>query len=1257
MQKRISDGNAVPINVVIIGLDSVLRGAMDRARPVLEQELPGLNLKFHAAVDWDKSEKALASCRADIVTGDIILVAMLFVENQIQAVMPDLMARRENCEAMIACMSAAEIVKLTRLGRFDMQAKPSAAINLLKKLKGSGGQKDRKCNQPIPCKSQQACRGLCNSGENRMAMLRRLPAILKYIPGSAQDVRAYFMVMQYWLACSDVNLASLVRFLIQTCAAGDRLPLRSMVQAAPPIDYPDVGLYHPRLGARTVTEVADLPEMAVPEKGRVGLILLRSYVLAGDAGHYDGVITALERRGLRAIPAFANGLDSRPAVEKFFQKDGTATVDAMICLTGFSLVGGPAYNDSVAASKMLDGLNVPCLSGHALEFQTLDQWRGSDQGLMPFEATIMVAIPELDGVIAPSVYGGRRGGEVEGGSSMVADPVQVDVMVRRVEKIVSLRQTERAKKKIAVVLFNFPPNSGATGTAAFLSVFESLFNTLTEMKAQGYTVGDLPQDADALRALVLSGNSDRYGTDANVHATISVDDHVRNDPYLKQIEACWGPAPGRQLTDGRSLFVLGMQFGNVLVAVQPGFGYEGDPMRMLFEKDFAPTHAFSAFYRYLREEFQADAALHFGTHGALEFMPGKQAGMSATCWPERLIGSMPNFYLYAANNPSEGTIAKRRSAATLISYMTPPVHKAGLYKGLIDLKASLDRWRSSHPDDVESRMGLAEIIQSQAVALDLAEDNPQWGVSSEPEIFELQTRLRELEATLIPDGLHIVGQGMSQDARIDLLELMSQSAYDQALPRSAIQAIVAGADAKAAAKMAGLSGSAEEMAALAGLVRSNALLAKDHELGALIHALDGGYVRPVPGGDILRTPEIIPTGRNLHGFDPFRLPSAFAVEDGARQATRLIERHVADGNCFPESVAMVLWGTDNLKSEGGPIGQALALFGAKPRFDSFGRLVGASLIPLEELGRPRIDVVMTLSGIFRDLLPLQTKLLAQAALMASKADEPLDMNFVRKHSLAYQVEKGCDMDTAALRVFSNSDGNYGSNVNGLVGSGQWQDEGELGAMFTEHKSFAYGVNGSPQPQKALMNTMLAGVQLAYQNLESVEVGVTTIDHYFDTLGGITRAAKTASGGVGIPVYIGDQTSNDGKIRTLTEQVSLEARTRMLNPTWYEGMLKHGYEGVREIEACVTNTLGWSATTGQVTPWVFKQITETYVLDPDMRRRMAELNPKASARVANRLLEAHERNYWTPDPETLAALQAAGDELEDRLEGINAEAAA
>lgn len=1232
------------VRVVIVTLDNHLAGVVRRAETALAREIPGLSLTLHASTDWTDNRAALDACIADIGRADIIIASMLFMEDQIQAVLPALEARRDACDAMVCVMSASEIIRLTKLGPFRMDGSQSGPMAWLKKLRGS------KTN---------------SSGAGQMAMLRRLPKILRYIPGKAQDLRAYFLTMQYWLSGSPENVADMVRFLIGRYADGERRALREAIAAAPPRDYPEIGLYHPRAATKIVELLESLPPSSA-KAGVVGVLVLRSYVLASDAGHYDGVIDALEARGLKVIPAFAAGLDARPAIEKYFMENGAPVVDAVVSLTGFSLVGGPAYNDAAAAEDILAKLDVPYISAQPLEFQSLERWGASRTGLSPVESTIMIAIPELDGAIAPMVFGGRSDGAGEpctgcsrscrfetqlAASKMSACPERAAMLAARVSRLVTLRRGRRRQRKLGIVLFNFPPNSGAVGSAAYLSVFASLHNTLKALKAGGYDV-DVPKTVDELRSRLLDGNAKRYGTDANVHALISAEDHLRREPHLAEIEAQWGPSPGRQLSDGRSLFVLGAEFGNVFVGLQPGFGYEGDPMRLMFEASFAPTHAFSAFYRWLREDFCADAVLHFGTHGALEFMPGKQVGMSAADWPDRLIGDLPNFYLYAGNNPTEGMIAKRRSSATLISHLTPPIAKSGLYQGLQDLKALLGRWETAGRTE---RQTLAASIQASAVSLELAAATPEWSGSSDADIAALTLRVAEIEQALIPSGLHTIGVPPDAAERADLLLAIAEG-KGQAPPRAAIEAMVAGASPELALGQAGKKSRAL-LAVMRDLQNTDELLARDHELDAILRALDARYIRPAPGGDLVRTPAVLPTGRNIHGFDPFRLPSVLAVHDGALQANRLLAQHAKrSGGAYPESIAMVLWGSDNLKSEGRPIAQALALIGARPRFDGYGRLCGASLIPLSELQRPRIDVVMTLSGIFRDLLALQVRMLAEASYLAAIADEPIEHNHIRKHALELQAQHGCDLETAALRVFSNADGAYGANVNQLIDSGVWSDEDELADTFESRKCFAYGRTGAAVRQSKMLRSILKGVDFTYQNLESVELGVTTIDHYVDALGGISRAVQRARGGAATPVYIGDETQGEGKVRTLSEQVSLETHTRTLNPKWYEGLLKHGYEGVRQIEAQVTNTMGWSATTGQVEPWVYQRISETYVLDEEMRRRLAALNPKASARMANRLLEAHERQYWRPDAATLNALRNASDELEDQLEGIAAPAA-
>lgn len=1175
------DVSHTPYTIVLVTLDRHAAGPAARVAPRLAQDFPGLRLIIHAAAEWEKDPAALRAAQEDVARADIVVSSVLFLENHLKAIVPALEARRDHCDAMVGIIADQSIVQLTQMGDLDMSRPASGAMALLKKLK--------------PAKKDG------NSGAGQMKMLRRLPKILRLIPGKSQDLRAWFLCMQYWLGGSDDNIEALIRFLISRYA---HVPAWQGTPAPAPVEYPDCGLYHPDLPHHGITEnPADLPRGDGPT---IGILMLRSYILAGDTAHYDHVIRRFEAQGCKVIAGFSGGLDGRPAIEAYM-----GDIDALVSLTGFSLVGGPAYNDSDAAVSVLQKLDVPYLTAQPLEFQTLAQWASGTQGLSPVETTMLIALPELDGATNPTVFAGRHGSDGCAGcarrctpqgdvKAMAPCPERIDALVERAMRLARLRRKRNAEKTAAIVLFGFPPNAGAIGTAAYLSVFESLHATLHRMAREGYDV-TLPETVDDLRAAVLKGNAELHGQEANVAATVSADSIVTNTPWLDEIESVWGPAPGKIQSNGREVFILGAQFGKVFVGVQPTFGYEGDPMRLLFERGFAPTHAFNAFYHFIRQDLRADVVLHFGMHGALEFMPGKQNGMGAGCWPDRLIGNLPHVYLYAANNPSEATLAKRRAGAVTVTHLTPPLQNAGLYKGLAALKDSLASLRTLPPE--ANSADLRDLIAAQAEAVDLDGSDPD----------TLWLRVLETEAALIPDGLHVLGRPADSGSVETTLDQMNLDTAEE----------------RATAKRH---------------------LTDDAELPALMRALNAQYIAPVPGGDVIRAPEILPTGRNIHAFDPFRMPTAEAMISGARQADALLETYEG----IPRSVALVLWGSDNIKSGGGPIGQALALMGCAPRFDVHGRLCGADLIALEELGRPRIDVIMTLSGIFRDLLPLQTKLLADAALKCAEADEPAAMNPIRANALAFIDAQGGDMTTAALRVFSNAEGAYGSNVNQLVDSSAFEDESELADAYQARKSFAYGTDGEASQQAALLQHTLGRVDLAYQNLESVELGVTTVDHYFDTLGGIASAVKRAKGGAETPVFIGDQTMGGTKVRSLRDQVALETRARSLNPKFYEPLLKHGHEGVRIIEAHITNTVGWSATTGTVDPWVYQRLSETFVLDAEMRKRLADLNPQASMRMANRLLEASDRQYWQPDDATLAALQNAADAIEDQLEGIAAE---
>jgi magnesium chelatase subunit H len=462
----------------------------------------------------------------------------------------------------------------------------------------------------------------------------------------------------------------------------------------------------------------------------IGLLLMRPQIISGARRHYDGLIRAIEAEGLAVLPAISTFMDNRDACRRFFvegnhgerhsdHKEGSRArgepavrVSQVLSLTGFSFVGGPAMNDSEAAVAFLREMNIPFHSAVSLDVQTIESWRESRIGLNPVQSGMQVAIPEIDGATEPFIYGGMPAGGDQ--------PVPLEDRCRRIAERLArwnrLRTAPRDEVRLAMLLFCFPPNKGNIGTAAEMDVFPSVWEILRRLRDDGYTV-EVPESADALRVMLLGGNSADFGTVANVCYRMEVDEYRRLCPYVDEIEAEWGRAPGKINSFGREVLIPGIQLGNVFVGVQPTFGYEGDPMRMLMAEGGAPHHGFMGLYTYLEKIYRADAVVHVGTHGALEFMPGKQVGLSERCWPDRLIGALPHIYLYSVNNPSEGTIAKRRSSAELISYLTPPIESAGLYRELASLKELLAAYRQAVRE--EERAQLYAAIEEQAQTLNL----------------------------------------------------------------------------------------------------------------------------------------------------------------------------------------------------------------------------------------------------------------------------------------------------------------------------------------------------------------------------------------------------------------------------------------------------------------------------------------------------------------------------------------------------------
>jgi magnesium chelatase subunit H len=558
-----------------------------------------------------------------------------------------------------------------------------------------------------------------NNHSQYIKLADRLPGILKFVPtaGALTDAKHYLNLFCYFLQPTPANIQSMLLYALKYYSGDEQL--RAIKLRVPkPEKMPSVAIYHPA-ASELFESFAEYEKWYERYRGfklepenTIGLLLMRPQVVSKTTKHYDALINSLEREGLSVVPAIATLMDNREAVTKFFVKSPKSKVQSpksiprvsqILSLTGFSFVGGPAMNDSAAAASFLRELNIPYRSAVSLDTQTIEAWRDSQTGLNPVQAGMQIAIPEIDGATEPFVYGGipARGQEP------VALEQRCERYARRLRRWNNLQTRSRSELKLALVLFCFPPNKGNIGTAADLDVFPSVWNVLSKMKADGYEV-DLPTSSDELRDLLLGGNSERFGQPANVAYRMSCDEYRRLCPYVSDVERDWGRAPGNINSFGGELLIQGIMLGNVFVGVQPTFGLEGDPMRLMMARSGSPHHGFMAFYTYLSKVLNADGVIHFGTHGAMEFMPGKQIGLSDDCWPDRLIGELPNFYVYSVNNPSEGSIAKRRSYAELISYLTPPIENAGLYKDLAGLKEMLMAYRQTS-DEAEREKLFASI--------------------------------------------------------------------------------------------------------------------------------------------------------------------------------------------------------------------------------------------------------------------------------------------------------------------------------------------------------------------------------------------------------------------------------------------------------------------------------------------------------------------------------------------------------------------
>jgi len=1308
------------VKVVYVVLEPQYQSALSAAVHAINQSHPSIAFEVSGyLIEELRSEANYEAFKQDIAEANVFIASLIFLEDLADKLVAAVEPVRDRLDVAVVFPSMPQVMRLNKMGSFSLaqigQSK-SAIASFMKKRKEKSG---------------------AGFQDAMLKLLRTLPTVLKYLPvEKAQDARNFMLSFQYWLGGNSENLQNFLLMLADRYVFKDKSELLAgEFVYQDPQTYPDLGIWHP-MATRMFEDIKeylnwhasrrDIPEdMKDPRVPTVGLVLQRTHLVTGDDAHYVAMVSELEAMGARVIPVFAGGLDFSKPVDAFFYDPVAKTVplvDVVASLTGFALVGGPARQDHPKAIESLRALNRPYMVALPLVFQTTEEWQDSDLGLHPIQVALQIALPELDGAIEPIILSGRDG--TTGKSIALQD--RVEAIAQRAMKWANLRRKPRLHKRLAITIFSFPPDKGNVGTAAYLDVFGSIYKVMEALQQNGYDVQDLPTTPQELMEAVLHDAQAQYNSpNLNIAYKMSVPEYERLTPYYDRLIPSWGPPPGHLNTDGQNLLVYGKSFGNIFIGVQPTFGYEGDPMRLLFSRSASPHHGFAAYYTYLEQIWGADAVLHFGTHGSLEFMPGKQMGMSGECFPDSLIGTIPNLYYYAANNPSEATIAKRRSYAETISYLTPPAENAGLYKGLKELSELIGSYQTLK--DSGRGVQIVDTIMDKARICNLDKDvelPTQTAVELTQEerdsiVGKIYIKLMEIESRLLPCGLHVIGKPPSAEEAIatlvniagldreedgikslqrilaesidrdleqiyqnsdrgiltdvDLLNTINQTV------RAAVTAMVqAQIDAEGRVSRTSMLGNLFNFGgkkepwvdalhqagfdkidteALKPLVEYLQFCLKqvvaDNELGALLLALEGEYILPGPGGDPIRNPDVLPTGKNIHALDPQSIPTAAAVKSAKVVVDRLLARQAAEnGGHYPETIACVLWGTDNIKTYGESLAQILWMVGVKPLPDSLGRVNKLELISLEELGRPRIDVVVNCSGVFRDLFINQMALLDRAVKLAAEADEPLAMNFVRKHALQQAQELNLDLRQAATRIFSNASGSYSSNINLAVENGTWESEEELQNMYLSRKGFAFSSDnpGMMEQNEVLFRSSLKTAEVTFQNLDSSEISLTDVSHYYDS-DPTKIVARLRDDGKMPTSYMADTTTANAQIRTLSETVRLDARTKLLNPKWYEGMLSHGYEGVRELSKRLVNTMGWSATAGAVDNWVYEDTDTTFFKDPEICQRLMNLNPNSFRKMVTTLLEANGRGYWETSEENLDRLRQLYQDVEDRIEGI------
>ena len=1067
------------------------------------------------------------------------------------------------------------------------------------------------------------------------------------------------------------NLAELVAFLSDTV-------LLTGVGFAPPAVLPAHGMR------------GDRPHR--PDRPTVGVVYYRAHELSRNTAFVDVLCDAIEAAGANAKPVYVGSLRPDAAGVLPVVDEMLTDVDALI-VTVLASGGSNAADTEAWDATALSRLDVPVLQGLCLT-SSRAAWQSSHAGAAPIDAAMQVAIPEFDGRLVTVPFSFK---EIDGDGvpRYVADPERAARVAGVAVRHARLRHVPNEDKRIALVLSSYPTKHARVGNAVGLDTPASAVLLLQAMRAAGYDVGDFPEDGDTLvHTLIAAGGHDvEWLTEQQLRqaaARVPLETYRRwfaeLDPELRTgMLEHWGEPPGSLYVDGDDIVLAALRYGNVVLAIQPPRGFGENPIAIYHDPDLPPSHHYLAAYRWLAEEFGADAVVHLGKHGTLEWLPGKGLGLSAGCAPDAVLGDLPLFYPFIVNDPGEGTQAKRRGHATVVDHLVPPMARADTYDEMAQLEQLLDEHAQVQALDPAKlptiRTQIWELITAAQLHHDLHVSETPSDEEFDDFLLHVDGYLCEVKDVLIRDGLHVLGQAPAGQPRVDLVlgVLRAQQTWGGAagslpglrralgLAENADREETDRVEAQARALVIALDAGGWDPAAVDDLsdvadVRAVLRFACEEvvprlarttdELDNLLHGLSGGFVPPGPSGSPTRgLVGVLPTGRNFYSVDPKAIPSKNAWAVGVALADSLLSRYLADNGEYPVSVGLVVWGTSAMRTAGDDIAEALWLLGVRPEWDPASRRVtGLSVVPIEELGRPRVDVTLRISGFFRDAFPHVVEMLDDAVQLVASLDEPADQNFLRANVTA-DLAEGADPRRATARIFGSKPGAYGAGLLPLIDSRDWKTDADLAEVYAVWGGYAYGRGVDGVPAREQLESTYRRISVAAKNVDTVEHDILDSDDYFQYHGGMVAMARALTGRAPA-AYIGDSTSPDRvRTRTLVEETSRIFRARVVNPKWVEAMRRHGYKGAFELAATVDYLFGYDATTGVVTDHMYETVAQTYVLDEVNREFLEKSNPWALHGMTGKLLEAADRGLWAePSPAVLAELKQTFLDTEGDLEG-------